>query len=98
MSIIRKAGNVLFNDALNTFYLQLYDVGRMVKVSIIMTILNFHFRGDVIRIGICFPKNVDSFQVTQKIFEKEDMFSVTSIKDLDDDTTGKAWFWDSNSG
>ena len=27
----RKEGNVLFNDALNTFYLQLYDVGHMVK-------------------------------------------------------------------
>ena len=24
-------GNVLFNDALNTFYLQLYGVGHMVK-------------------------------------------------------------------
>ena len=24
-------GNVLFNDALNTFYLRLYDVGHMVK-------------------------------------------------------------------
>ena len=28
---IRKEGNVLFNDALNTFYLQLYGVGHMVK-------------------------------------------------------------------
>ena len=27
----RKEGNVLFNDTLNTFYLQLYDVGHMVK-------------------------------------------------------------------
>ena len=27
----RKEGNVLFNDALNTFYLQLYDVRHMVK-------------------------------------------------------------------
>ena len=27
----RKEGNVLFNDALNTFYLQLYVVGHMVK-------------------------------------------------------------------
>ena len=27
----RKEGNVLFNDALNTFYLQLYGVGYMVK-------------------------------------------------------------------
>ena len=26
----RKEGNVLFNDALNTFYLWLYDVGHMV--------------------------------------------------------------------
>ena len=27
----RKEGNVLFNDALNTFYLQLYGVIHMVK-------------------------------------------------------------------
>ena len=27
----RKEGNILFNDALNTFYLQLYGVGHMVK-------------------------------------------------------------------
>ena len=26
-----KEGNVLFNDALNTFYLRLYSIGRMVK-------------------------------------------------------------------
>ena len=29
--IERKEGNVLFNDALNTFYLQLYGVRHMVK-------------------------------------------------------------------
>ena len=28
--IIRKEGNVLFNYALNTFYLWLYGVGQMV--------------------------------------------------------------------
>ena len=28
----RKEGNVIFNDALNTFYLRLYGVGHMVKV------------------------------------------------------------------
>ena len=28
---IRKEGNVLFNDALNTFYLRLYGVRHMVK-------------------------------------------------------------------
>ena len=27
----RKDGNILFNDELNTFYLRLYGVGRMVK-------------------------------------------------------------------
>ena len=27
----RKEGHFLFNDALNTFYLQLYGVGQMVK-------------------------------------------------------------------
>ena len=26
-----RKGNVLFNDALNTFYLRLYDVGHVVK-------------------------------------------------------------------
>ena len=28
---IRKEGNILFNDAINTFYLRLYDVIHMVK-------------------------------------------------------------------
>ena len=28
---VRKEGNVLFNDALNTFYLRLYGIGHMVK-------------------------------------------------------------------
>ena len=28
---VRKEGNVLFNDALNTFYLRLYGVTHMVK-------------------------------------------------------------------
>ena len=27
----RKEGNVLFNDALNTFYLRLHGVGHMIK-------------------------------------------------------------------
>ena len=27
----RKEGNVLFNDALNTFYLQLYSIRHMIK-------------------------------------------------------------------
>ena len=31
MPIARKEENVLFNDALNTFYLWLYGVGHMVK-------------------------------------------------------------------
>ena len=30
-SVCRKEGNVLFNDALNTFYLRLYGVRHMVK-------------------------------------------------------------------
>ena len=29
--MVRKEGNVLFNDALNTFYLLLYGVRHMVK-------------------------------------------------------------------
>ena len=29
--VCRKEGNVLFNDALNTFYLRLFDVEHMVK-------------------------------------------------------------------
>ena len=28
---VRKEGNVLFNDALNTFYLRLYGIDHMVK-------------------------------------------------------------------
>ena len=31
LPLYRKEGNVLFNDALNTFYLRLYDVRHMVK-------------------------------------------------------------------
>ena len=31
MEVGRKEGNVLFNDALNTFYLRLYGVRHMVK-------------------------------------------------------------------
>ena len=31
ISVTRKEGNILFNDALNTFYLRLYDVRHMVK-------------------------------------------------------------------
>ena len=27
----KKEGNVLFNDALNTFYLRLYGIGHMLK-------------------------------------------------------------------
>ena len=29
--LLRKEGNLLFNDVLNTFYLRLYDVGHMVE-------------------------------------------------------------------
>ena len=29
--LVVKEGNILFNDALNTFYLRLYGVRRMVK-------------------------------------------------------------------
>ena len=29
--VSRREGNVFFNDAVNTFYLRLYDVGHMVK-------------------------------------------------------------------
>ena len=31
ITVIYKEGNVLFNDALNTFYLWLYGIGHMVK-------------------------------------------------------------------
>ena len=31
MNVYRKEGNVLFKDALNTFYLRLYGVRHMVK-------------------------------------------------------------------
>ena len=31
VNVLMKEGNVLFNDALNTFYLRLYGVGHMVK-------------------------------------------------------------------
>ena len=31
MELLKKEGNVLFNDTLNTFYLWLYGIGHMVK-------------------------------------------------------------------
>ena len=31
LTFSKTEGNVLFNDALNTFYLRLYDVRRMIK-------------------------------------------------------------------
>ena len=31
IEVIVKEGNVLFNDALKTFYLQLYDIRHMIK-------------------------------------------------------------------
>ena len=31
LSVLRKEGNVLFNDVLNTFYLRLYGVRHMAK-------------------------------------------------------------------
>ena len=31
LSVFRKEGNVLFNDACNTFYLQLYGIRHIVK-------------------------------------------------------------------
>ena len=31
ISVVIRKGNALFNDALNTFYLQLYGIGHMVK-------------------------------------------------------------------
>ena len=31
IGIVRKEGNVLFNDALNTFYLRLYGIRHMLK-------------------------------------------------------------------
>ena len=30
-TVVWQEGNVLFNDAINTFYLRLYGVGHMVK-------------------------------------------------------------------
>ena len=33
----RKEGNVLFNDAHNTFYLRLYGVGHMVNIMVSCT-------------------------------------------------------------
>ncbi|XP_041376986.1 C-type mannose receptor 2-like [Gigantopelta aegis] len=54
--------------------------------------------GDMIRVGICYPKGVTSFEVTGSQLAMVTMFSVSSIKELDSDTTGKAWFWDSASG
>ena len=45
----RKEGNVLFNDALNTFYLRLYGIGHMVKYH------SDSKRGNLLPHGLLFP-------------------------------------------
>ena len=44
-----KEGNALFNDALNTFYLQLYGIGHMVKDH------SDSERGNLLPHGLLFP-------------------------------------------
>ncbi|XP_041375221.1 cell surface hyaluronidase-like [Gigantopelta aegis] len=59
------------------------------------------FPGDSIRVGLCFPKDVTSFTFTgslPRITKDDPMFSVTTITELDSDTTGRAYFWDVTTG
>ena len=52
----RKEGSVLFNDALNTFYLRLYGVGHMVKYH------SDSERGNPLQPhGLLFPINSNGF-------------------------------------
>ena len=48
---LRKEGNVLFNDALNTFYLRLYAVGHMVKDHSVREETHCHHMGYVFRLA-----------------------------------------------
>ena len=36
--MLRKEGNVSFNDALNTFYLRLYGIGPMLRTTVIIRV------------------------------------------------------------
>ena len=57
-AIVRKEGNVLFNDALNTFYLRLYGVGHMVQYH------SDSERGNLLPLhGLLFPSNSKSYFV-----------------------------------
>ncbi|XP_046332539.2 cell surface hyaluronidase-like [Haliotis rufescens] len=58
-------------------------------------------RGDYVRLGLCYPKDVTSFSFSSglpKIGAATPAISVSSISDLDRDTTGRAYFWDKSTG
>ncbi|XP_067654446.1 inactive cell surface hyaluronidase CEMIP2-like [Haliotis asinina] len=58
-------------------------------------------RGDYVRLGLCYPKDVISFSFSSglpMIGTSTPAFNVSSISDLDSDTTGRAYFWDKSSG
>ncbi|XP_046581669.1 cell surface hyaluronidase-like [Haliotis rubra] len=57
--------------------------------------------GDYVRLGLCYPKDVTSFTFSSglpKIKSSTPAFNVSSISDLDSDTTGRAYFWDKSTG
>ncbi|XP_067654447.1 inactive cell surface hyaluronidase CEMIP2-like [Haliotis asinina] len=57
--------------------------------------------GDYVRLGLCYPKDVTSFTFSSglpKIRASTPAFNVSSIGELDGDTTGRAYFWDKSAG
>ncbi|XP_046332535.1 cell surface hyaluronidase-like [Haliotis rufescens] len=57
--------------------------------------------GDYVRLGLCYPKDVTSFSFSSglpRIGSATPAISVSSISDLDRDTTGRAYFWDKSTG
>ncbi|XP_048242586.1 cell surface hyaluronidase-like [Haliotis rufescens] len=58
-------------------------------------------RGDYVRLGLCYPKDVTSFTFQSYyplINTANPAVQVDSISDLDSDTTGRAYFWDQARG
>ncbi|ESO97675.1 hypothetical protein LOTGIDRAFT_228278 [Lottia gigantea] len=57
--------------------------------------------GNWIRVGICFPKSTTSFTIRAtypEIDDKNPPISVSSIEALEEDETGRAYFWDKKTG
>ncbi|XP_041366847.1 cell surface hyaluronidase-like [Gigantopelta aegis] len=55
--------------------------------------------GDSVRLGICYPKDVQSIEISTNLLSRRTpMRAVSTIGDLDNDGTFQAYFWDKASG